>query len=159
MRTCTKCKETKDLDNFYNHPTKSGEKIWRCKECMKFYSKNYKLSNSEYCKEYERSRNNTINRINTRKKYSKTEHGKEAIHKSSTKYSKNNFKKRSAHALLGIAIKNGTINKPSACEKCSISDKKINGHHDDYSKPLIVRWLCTKCHHDWHKENGEGLNG
>ena len=30
--------------------------------------------------------------------------------------------------------------------------------HDDYAKPLSVRWLCGKCHTAWHQENGEGLN-
>ena len=30
--------------------------------------------------------------------------------------------------------------------------------HDDYDKPLIVRWLCRMCHCKWHKANGEGAN-
>lgn len=41
------------------------------------------------------------------------------------------------------AIKDGTlIRKP--CEVCG--DEKVDGHHDDYSKPLDVRWLCRKHH-------------
>jgi len=43
------------------------------------------------------------------------------------------------------------------CEACSNID--VHGHHDDYAKPLEVRWLCPKCHRDWHNENGSGLNG
>jgi hypothetical protein len=46
----------------------------------------------------------------------------------------------------GNAIRDGRlIRKP--CEKCG---KKAQAHHDDYSKPLDVRWLCFKHHREFH---------
>ena len=44
------------------------------------------------------------------------------------------------------ALKSGKILK-SPCEICG--DFNTNSHHDDYSKPLDVRWLC-RSHHIQH---------
>lgn len=43
------------------------------------------------------------------------------------------------------------------CKKCG-SEKSV-GHHDDYDKPMSVRWLCQSHHKQWHAANGEGKNG
>lgn len=34
------------------------------------------------------------------------------------------------------------------CEVCGAL--KVHAHHDDYSKPLDVRWLCPPCHRSHH---------
>jgi len=51
------------------------------------------------------------------------------------------------------AIKRGDLVRPDACEKCGDKPPRgrdgrvlIQGHHADYSKPLEVEWICTKCH-------------
>lgn len=56
------------------------------------------------------------------------------------------------------AILRGKL-EPKPCEKCGFDGEfkdgrnAIQAHHDDYNKPLDVRWLCQKCHHEWHKNN------
>lgn len=37
------------------------------------------------------------------------------------------------------------------CEVCG--EAKVDGHHDDYSQPLAVRWLCRTHHREWHASN------
>lgn len=34
---------------------------------------------------------------------------------------------------------------------------EVEAHHDDYSKPLGVRWLCRDDHKAWHDAKGPGL--
>lgn len=46
------------------------------------------------------------------------------------------------------AIRSGMIQK-QPCEVCGI-DNDVEAHHDDYSKPLDIRWLCTKHHAEHH---------
>ena len=56
------------------------------------------------------------------------------------------------------AIAKGTL-IPKPCENCGFVGKTKDGrnlvhaHHDDYSKPLAVHWLCKRCHHAEHYGN------
>ena len=64
-----------------------------------------------------------------------------------------------AQNLLETAIKQGAIERKTHCEECGDTGEfkdgrsKIQAHHDDYNKPLQVRWLCQPCHFKWHEEN------
>ena len=54
--------------------------------------------------------------------------------------------RRSAMSRVNYAIKTGKITKPDICSRCGKHGKRIDGHHENYQKPLKVVWLCTKCH-------------
>lgn len=57
----------------------------------------------------------------------------------------------SAHSLVYKSLKSGQIVR-EPCEVCGSA--KVHAHHDDYSKPLSVRWLCP-LHHKRHHANAE----
>lgn len=71
----------------------------------------------------------------------------------------NRSKKERAHNIVEKAIKKGVLINPNKCSCCNSSGTfkdgrtSIQAHHDDYNQPLIVRWLCQSCHHEWHKFN------
>lgn len=56
--------------------------------------------------------------------------------------------KARAHSILNAAVRAKKITKtPCKCGKL-----KVEGHHEDYSKPLEVIWLCRKCHGLIHRK-------
>lgn len=50
------------------------------------------------------------------------------------------------------ALRAGTLVR-QACEVCGTSDGRIDAHHDDYAKPLDVRWLCRRHHQATPRRN------
>ena len=57
---------------------------------------------------------------------------------------------RRTHWAFYKAVVSGELQYPDACERCGRVTRDIHGHHDDYSKPLDVRWLCVVCHNRHH---------
>lgn len=56
------------------------------------------------------------------------------------------YKKYQARQRLNRYVYKGLISR-KPCEVCG--EKSVDGHHDDYDKPLKVKWLC-KLHHGEH---------
>lgn len=69
--------------------------------------------------------------------------------RSKLKYINNNPDKRKAHNAVNNAVRDGKLVKPKTCPRCG-TDRRIIGHHHDYSKPLEVEWCCSKCHRQEH---------
>ncbi|HUS49338.1 MAG TPA: hypothetical protein VMZ91_04190 [Candidatus Paceibacterota bacterium] len=116
-----------------------GSKIWvkrhpeRRKETMKKYGINNREKLDKYNSEW-------------RKKNPKK------VRAGVKRWRKKYPKKRNAQAQAQGRIKlDGKI-----CEICNIEEAK-HRHHEDYSKPLEVIFLCIKCHNKlhWEKKNGK----
>jgi len=58
--------------------------------------------------------------------------------------------KNKARDILNKAIRHNKLSRPAVCE-IGCTTRRIHAHHDDYTKPLEVRWLCTLHHADLHK--------
>jgi hypothetical protein len=62
-------------------------------------------------------------------------------------------RKANARAYANVYQRRGIL-KPEPCVKCG-SDK-AEKHHDDYSQPLAVTWICRPCHLDLHEQEPRG---
>jgi hypothetical protein len=57
--------------------------------------------------------------------------------------------KRYAHGILFRAISLGLLAR-GPCSVCGATE--VEGHHNDYSHPLEVVWLCRIHHKEVHKK-------
>jgi hypothetical protein len=53
-----------------------------------------------------------------------------------------------AHDAVEVAIANGSLTR-QPCEVCGAA--RVDAHHDDYDRPLAVRWLCRGHHLKLHR--------
>lgn len=118
-------------------------------EKRKQYLKEWRLKNLEKQRERQRKwqKKNRKNNPEKVKEYDKISHKrrreKERVYARSYKKKVDPIK-LSARTILNNAVRLGKIIKPNKCQNCE--NKKIQGHHPDYTKPLEVIWLCTKHH-------------
>ena len=101
-------------------------------------------------KTFKEQRDNSLFRHATVKRYMASDKYREKNRRNSDLFHKRNPQKRRASDLLCHAVADGRIERGS-CEACG-SNVNVHGHHDDYSKPFEVRWLCPLCHVRHHKE-------
>ena len=59
-----------------------------------------------------------------------------------------NPEKYQARTAVNNAIRDGVLIK----QPCRICGDSADAHHEDYSKPLDVWWLCRKHHAERHRE-------
>ena len=159
IKTCFKCSEEKNLTEFYRHPQMGDGHVNKCKQCARADTIRNRSDRLEYYTNYDKHRAMQPHRVAARYQYQQTCAGKESVKKSKLKWASRNPIKRSANTAVGNAVRDGKIKKSSECDACKSDSSRLHGHHDDYSMPLLVRWLCARCHTAWHRENGEGKNG
>lgn len=58
--------------------------------------------------------------------------------------------RKKARAATDHAVRSGKLTRPDACEECG-TPGRVEAHHEDYSEPLKVRWLCRSCHTKQHR--------
>ena len=132
MKTCFKCKKRLPLDAFYRHSAMADGYLGKCKECAKLDVKaNYKRRVEEK-RAYDSVRTRTTDRRAAKLRYQQTARSKHPD-------------KNRARARVAYALRTGKIER-RPCEVCG--DPKSEAHHEDYAKPLDVRWLCFKHHRE-----------
>lgn len=66
-------------------------------------------------------------------------------------YRLKNKDKIKARSAVNYQIRIGKLTPPNTCTICS-QKCKLESHHEDYSKPLDIVWLCKECHTDAHRK-------
>lgn len=127
MRTCATCSAEKPSAEFY--PQRGGDGLMaRCKDCHKAAVRQRRRLNPAV-REYDRARG-----VRFKHSYIKA-------------YREQNPEAYKAHSAVSNALRTGRLQK-EPCLFCG--EAKVQGHHRDYSKPLDVVWLCSKCHRRLH---------
>ena len=131
-KKCFKCSVIYPISEFYKHSRMADGHLNKCKECTKKDATDNRWNKVEYYREYDRNRPNRAGAYEYMKKYRK-----------------DNPEIYRAHQMVALHVKKGNMTiKP--CEICGTTER-IEGHHDDYSKPLDVRWLCSVHHKEYHR--------
>ena len=135
MKKCFKCGAVKALHEFYKHKQMADGHFGKCKDCAKTDVKLHRKENDSV-REYDRERaKNPSRKINMRF--------------ISRRWREENPEGYRAHTAVNNAIRDGKLLR-CPCEVCG--ELKTHAHHDDYAKPLSVRWLCALHHHRFHAE-------
>lgn len=141
-RKCSRCGETKNCENdFYvNKRAPNGGVYYfgKCKKCLNKISTEYqktprgmKVKERVFSKWYKE---------NWREYY---EQNKDRILSHGRRWRNSNKDKVRAESIANRKYKD-------ICFPCSIcGNKTTHKHHEDYSKPLDITWLCAK-HHRLH---------
>jgi rubrerythrin len=136
----------KSLSDFYKHAETSDGHLNKCKDCTKADAALHRQANLERIRAYDRMRGAQPHRLAAQREYAKTPEGK-AAHKRAIKASQiKNPKRRAAAVALNNAVRDGRVQK-LPCEICGAA---AEGHHPDYSRPLMVVWLCPSHHLEAH---------
>lgn len=134
MKKCETCGRDKDPAQFYRDIRTQDRLEPECMDC----SDEKGRANMALYQKYERKRG--------RAKSSVLDKPPEfwARHTEYTrKWRSKNPEKYAAHTALNNAVRDGKVIK-GECAVCGSA--QVEAHHDDYSKPLEVRWLCVAHH-------------
>ena len=167
VKWCNACKSYLNIEHFSRNGSKQDGYATECRTCKKssdakshrknrtkrlLRMKEYKEENYEKIRQHsvafarsDRGRANNRKATNT---YYAT-HKKEK----SERVKRYNIEYRNKYVcryVFGNAVKLGKISRPIDCQQCFI-ECTPDGHHDDYSKPFEVMWLCKCCHGKMHR--------
>lgn len=154
-KMCTACQQEKPLDDFPRNAKRPDGRYSMCKACKnqrgreRHASRPDRAPSKTPAARREWRRNNPDIVSAQRKRY----RGRypERLNAESRVWMRKNPEKHTAHSTLYAAVTAGKIARPDRCSICN-RECKPDGHHEDYTRPLDVIWLCQRCHAQLHAE-------
>lgn len=161
FNNCTLDKKTKknEYTNKYYHERSEKINLER-KIKRKNRTEEQKQEDSEKARIYYQKNKNIIIKRSYENFKNQTAEQKKVKAAITKKWRQNNREKARAWSIVGNAILRGDLQKPNFCSLCGVCNVRIHAHHEDYSLPLSVTWLCHICHKELHtKKNNNNLIG
>jgi hypothetical protein len=143
MKVCTKCGEKKPLTEFHKSKRSQDGRGCVCDKCSQAKSREYRDKNRERLREYDRVRSQTKAR-------------KADKNVTSQRWQKKNTLKTIAHRIVNEAIRKGSLIRQPCCV---CHNTESHAHHEDYSKPLDIIWLCATHHSKLHADRKRTARG
>lgn len=135
-RVCTGCGIEKPIEAYAKHKRSRGGRRVKCRQCCNDVDRVWRHNNKDRTRA-------------TVKKWAAT--NKARIAEKDREYQQANKHKRRAHAAVHRAVVAGRLVRPDVCYLCG-GGGDIQAHHEDYSRPLDVVWLCASCHSERHAD-------
>lgn len=132
-KICRGCGVEKPLGEYYKHPQMADGHLHYCKVCRNEYMKNRPR---DVLRAIDRRRNQKPAR-------------KEYMTRKARERRAANREQYKAHIAKNNALRAGKI-VWQPCEVCGCAEF-VHAHHDDYTKPLDVVWLCARHHAERHR--------
>lgn len=124
---CRKCKHRAYMREWYRQKTPEERRAWVARR------------DKEKTRAYDRKRNPEPKR-------------REQLNAAAQRWAeKQPLEVRRAHKAVATALRAGRLQR-KPCEVCGATE--VHAHHDDYRKPLDVRWLCPVHHRAEHSSPG-----
>jgi hypothetical protein len=140
QKPCICCGEEKSLADFYPHPQMADGHLNKCKPCVRRYQQEryrYLFDTDPAFRAKQRQRNRRRMR--------------------SQKARQRDRERRQANIALNNAVRDGRVEQPELCSVCGKEPEvRMEAHHEDYSKPFDVEWLCSICHGKRHRIDPQG---
>ena len=117
-KKCFKCGRTLPLSEFYTHSQMGDGHLNKCRDCTRADAKRHRHENPQ-----------AIFETRMRSFEKKPTHDR-------------------ARKVFEAALAAGVLVNPGVCYGCGCTsdERRIEGHHHDYRRPLDVVWVCTPCH-------------
>jgi len=149
-KRCFKCLQEKPLEAFYKHAQMRDGRLNKCIECAKADVLQNRLENIERYKQFDRQRAGNPERVKARATYRKTDAFRISHAVASKKWDVANAIRKHAHTTVNNALRDGRL----VSQPCFICGSlETQAHHFDYSRPLLVSWLCAGHHAQLHQEH------
>ena len=145
-KKCGKCQQVRPISEFYPHGRDGFQS--ECKDCKRERAKIYNRTPKR--REYNRQFYERLKNEGYFKEYRQRPEVKKRKAKQIKEYSLDpRLRVRFlARWYARRMVKNGTI-KQQPCALCG--NENSLKHHPDYTKPLLIVWLCADCHRELHK--------